>query len=149
MTDKTCYDHTGRKFNNIKEMCKRWRVEPSTFAYRIKQGWSIKDALTVLSYGKIKRKAVKDHKGNCFNSTKEMIEYWGVSTPFLFYLRKKKGCSLEECLTGIQHPAYDHKGNRFNSVSDMIEHYHIPKGTYYTRKSKGWTLEECLLGKVV
>ena len=142
-------DHKGRKFKTTKAMCKFWGVDPSTFSYRMKMGYSLELALTALPHEKCRGKLVEDHLGNKFNSVKEMIEYWGVSTPFLFYLRKKKGCSLEECLTGIQHPAYDHKGNRFNSVSDMIKHYHIAKGTYYTRKNKGWTLEECLLGKVV
>ncbi len=146
---EVCVDHKGRKFKTRKAMCEFWGVGPSTFSYRMKIGRSLEFALTASSHERCRGKLVEDHMGNKFNSVIEMIEYWGVSTPFLFYLRKKKGCSLEECLTGIQHPAYDHKGNRFNSVTDMIEHYHISKGTYYTRKNKGWTLEECLLGRVV
>ena len=149
MTDKICYDHNGKKFKNKKEMCKHWKISPGAFTYRIKCGRSLKDALTMPPYAEYKGTKVKDHTGREFNSLIEMIEFWDVSSPTLFYQRRKKGCSLEECLTGIQHPAYDHKGNRFNSVKDMLEHYGILSATYYTRKNKGWTLEECLLGKAV
>ena len=146
---KVWVDHKGRKFKTRKAMCEFWGIEPSTFSYRMKIGHPLEFALTASAHEKGRGKLVEDHMGNKFNSVKEMIEYWGVSTPFLLYLRKKKGFSLEECLTGIKHPVYDHKGNKFKSVKDMTWYYQVSTKTFYSRRGRGWTLEECLLGKVV
>lgn len=95
-----CYDHKGRKFKNINEMCKHWRVSPSTYKYRIKCGKSLEYALTAERYRDYKGKTATDHKGNRFNTVREMMEYWGIDTPDLYYARKRHGWTLEERLTG-------------------------------------------------
>ena len=41
-----CKDHLGNKFNSIKSMCDKWGIPNDTYNFRIKNGWSIEDALT-------------------------------------------------------------------------------------------------------
>lgn len=41
-----CKDHLGNEFDTMTAMCRFWNVERARFIYRIKNGWSIKNALT-------------------------------------------------------------------------------------------------------
>lgn len=43
---KTVSDHLGNKFETIKKMCEYWGITSFTFAKRIKNGKSLKEALT-------------------------------------------------------------------------------------------------------
>lgn len=38
-------DYNGREYTSIKQMAKAWGMSPSTLYYRIRNGWSIDDAL--------------------------------------------------------------------------------------------------------
>ena len=105
MRHKECVDHKGHKFRTVLAMCKYWKVEPTTFQYRIKCGKSLEFALTAPSYSNYtvpKKGIVKDHEGNEFYSVKEMLEHWGIEYSSLYYNRKRNGWTLEECLTGIR-----------------------------------------------
>ena len=42
---KTCTDHTGRKFNSIKEMCNYWNIPYKVYNSRRRLGWTLKDIL--------------------------------------------------------------------------------------------------------
>ena len=41
-----CWDHLGRKYESLAEMCRAWGVDARAFGNRIQYGWSIKGALT-------------------------------------------------------------------------------------------------------
>ena len=43
---KPCTDFEGRKFSTTKEMCEYYEIDPRIFRLRIKNGWSLKMALT-------------------------------------------------------------------------------------------------------
>lgn len=39
-------DHIGNRFNSIKELCAFWQISYTTYAFRLKSGWSLKKTLT-------------------------------------------------------------------------------------------------------
>jgi hypothetical protein len=43
---KQCTDHLGNEYPSITAMCKAYNIPTQTYGMRIKQGWSVKDALT-------------------------------------------------------------------------------------------------------
>ena len=42
----TCQDHLGTVYSSKSEMCKKYGINRCTFNQRIKNGWSLEDALT-------------------------------------------------------------------------------------------------------
>lgn len=86
-----------------------------------------------------------DHTGRTFDTQKDMLSFWGVTTD-VFWRRRKKGLSLEECLTtkGRKQPAYDHLGNEYASRTAMAAHYGINVRTLNNRLKSKWPLEKAL-----
>ena len=146
MNSKVCYDHKGRRFANKEAMCKFWKVDATTFTYRINHGRSLEFALTALSYADIKGKAIEDHEGNKFDSVVKMLDYWGIESPSVYYNRRRSGWTLEEALTGVHITAQDHEGREFNTVRAMTAYWGIDVNAYYGRIRNGWTQEEALTG---
>ena len=44
--DVSCVDHRGTSFLDEKQMCAYWGVKLLTFRRRIKDGWTLEEALT-------------------------------------------------------------------------------------------------------
>lgn len=42
-----CYDHLGNKFGSYKEMCEFYNISKSTYNSRIREGWTLAEALTI------------------------------------------------------------------------------------------------------
>ncbi|WP_414732952.1 hypothetical protein [Acetobacterium carbinolicum] len=74
-------------------MCLHWGVKEYVFNDRIKDGWTLEEALE----GKNPNTAV-DHLGKKYDTLKEMCAYWGMKS-YIFKDRIKDGWSLEEALT--------------------------------------------------
>lgn len=90
-----------------------------------------------------------DHTGREFGTQKEMLDFWGI-TMDVFWRRRKKGLSLEECLTkGRRQPAYDHLGNKYANKSEMARRYGISVKTMNNRLKSGWPLEKALTAPIV
>lgn len=93
---------------------------------------------------KKRTESVQDHNGKQFKTVKDMLAYYGVSSS-TFSHRKKKGLSLEECLTPPKAVVVqDHLGNQFNTEKEMCEYHGVASSTFYGRKKKRLSLEECL-----
>lgn len=98
-------------------------------------------------------KSCVDHLGNSFDSLKLMVQHYGISLK-LYYNRKCKGLTLEECLAPVNSMSRksrktpkvikDHLGKTFTSVSVMLKYHEVNTSTYYRKKKEGLTLEECL-----
>ena len=101
-TPIVCYDHKGRKFNTLIDMCRFWNISPSTYKYRRQCGKSVEEALTAKAYHEYNGKPVTDHEGNVFPTVRKMMQHWGIEEPELYYARKSHGWTLEERLTGIR-----------------------------------------------
>lgn len=141
---KKVVDHTGRRFNTIKEMCEAWGISYSTYSGRISRGMSLKDALTVSTSSRF---AVKDHLGNVFSSINKMCEYYGVK--FVTYQQRiHNGWGIEKALTM---PLYckdgvikDHLGNEYRTITSMCEAWGIYYGEYHSRRNVGLSVEDAL-----
>ena len=144
-TTLECYDHLGNKFSSQKEMCEHYGLHYSTLTKRLKQGMSLKDALTCKD-----RHVCYDHLGNEFASRVEMGKYYGINYAALSK-RLESGMSIKDALTvkvsnGTE--CQDHLGNKFNSVNDMCRHYNISSVTFRGRVTKGWSIKDALTKKV-
>ena len=109
---RVCFDHLGTKFTSVSAMLEHHGVDKNTYYKRKTKGFSLDICLspvdTIIPEDKHKNKPCKDHNGKEFNSVMEMVEYHGVSQN-LFYTRKNKGFSLEECLSPHRLERRDYK----------------------------------------
>lgn len=95
----TCTDHKGNDYSSFSAMCKAYCKCRVTVAARLKNGASLEDALTkeILPDTKTCKNST-DHKGNVYQSFKEMCEAYGKQAG-LVRSRLRNGMSLEEALT--------------------------------------------------
>lgn len=130
------------------DILKKNGISKGAYFARLRLGWDKDKAMTVPI--RIK-KAVYDHKGNKFDTVREMVAHYGIS-PSQFSKRRKKGWTLEECLHPTKQKTTeivrDHKGNRFETIREMVAHYGITESQFHHRKKIGMTLEECLQPKI-
>ena len=133
-------DHLGNVYETVKAMANHYGLALDTYNRRIKKGWSIEKALTEPIDTTKHGKPEIDHFGNKFNTLKDMCNYYGV-TVSAFSIRRKKGYSLEYCLT---HQQKNHRvitdfiGNKFGSEEEMCRHYNISHSKYLHRINSGY-----------
>lgn len=95
----TTVDHLGNHYDSLKEMCQYYNINPSVFNKRLNRKWTIEKALTTPTNKKNgKPKIVTDHKGNHYNSIKDMAKSYNINDKKL-YSRIKLGWSIEKALT--------------------------------------------------
>lgn len=87
-------DHLGNKYKSKAEMCRAYNISREQFKDRIKNGWTLKDALTTPS----NKKEYWDHLGNRYDTLTKMCEAYGI-TLATYINRIKYGYSLKEALT--------------------------------------------------
>ena len=98
VTEKITTDHLGNRFNSYDEMCKYWNKQKQTVVNRLKNGWTLKEALeTPIRTRGYRGKEAIDHLGNHFNSQSEMCSYWNKSLCTVLN-RVKSGWSLKDAL---------------------------------------------------
>ena len=89
-------DHKGNKFKSVMEMAKAYGKDANTVYSRLRDGWSIEDALTTDANSRYKE--CIDHKGNKFKSIAEMARAYGKEPGIVNY-RLQRGWSIEDALT--------------------------------------------------
>lgn len=105
----------GKTYNTLQELCKAYDINYSTVRSRLRSGLNLRDAITLKTKSdskeikssrnrrltvdeKVKlRLQVVDHKGNKFNSLKEMLKHYKI-TEQAYRKRYKDGWTLEEIL---------------------------------------------------
>ncbi len=108
-----------------------------------------------------KSKKIYDHKGQAFESKRDMCSFYGIKTDHLLS-RLKLGWSLEDALetpvkynkrsyadnpsrpTDEENGCWDHEGNYFVSKIAKCRYYHIPFVTYGARIRYGWSEKKAL-----
>ena len=149
MAKKKCIDHKGNVFNSLNEMCAYYGVPYSAYYTRLKEGWTLKDALETpavdVQWGKC-----KDHLGNEFESVVEMCNHWGI--PYARFLNRLNNLkwSLKDSLErpkqfeGAGRSCRDHNGKQFRSITEMCKYYNIEVGTLNGRLKLNWSLKDAL-----
>lgn len=135
-------DHLGNKYGSIKEMCRHYNINISTYRTRLRMGWSLEAILTT---GNMRPEnkviPIKDHLGNEFRSKAEMCDHYGVQK-HTFLNRIKNGNDLETALTKS---VTDTLGHQFESREDMYNLYRMHRTTFKRRIQKGWSTADALL----
>ena len=133
-------DHLGNVYSSIKEMANHYGLALDTYQRRIKNGWSIEKALTEPIDTTKHGKSETDHLGNRFDTIKDMCNHYNI-TVSAFLIRRKKGYSLEYCLTHQQKNhriITDFAGNKFGSEEEMCRYYNISHSKYLHRINSGY-----------
>lgn len=170
---KTVSDHLGNTYQSVKEMCAAHAVNPSTYQCRIRNGYTVEEALTgnrkkvvqppspkvpttkkeqstkKVVPPKKPKDSVTDHLGNEYGSILEMCQAYGIRVDTFKY-RLKHGSSLEDALTRTPSmvttniPCQDHLGNQYISQTEMARAYGLTKEQFIARKRNGWDTERIL-----
>ena len=142
---KMCKDHLGNTYSSIKEMCVHYGVPFKLYSGRIRQGWTIEQALTKST----KDTYCQDHQGCSFTDIKAMCAHYGINR-ITYAKRRKMGWSLKDALTiPCNSIVYDHVGKGYDSLKDMCKAYKIPYATYINRVSRlGWDIEKALTTQI-
>ena len=139
---KIITDHMGNTFVSISELCKHWNVRRSTYNIRIKQGWSIKDALTTppSKINSTEKQQWTDHIGNTYESLNAMCATYGITHHTFSTRVQKLGWSVEQALnadiTIHSNETSDPFGNTFPTSRDMYNYYNITESVYKYRTQK-------------
>jgi hypothetical protein len=91
----TCEDHLGNKFPSKSAMCKHYGLSSNTLDKRLKDGLTLKEALTKgvspFAY------SIHDHHGQGYQNVNSMCRHYNID-PDLFTTRLRNGWTLEEAL---------------------------------------------------
>lgn len=159
-----CEDHKGNVYGSRREMLAAYGISESTFSRRKLAGMPLHDILEAPKRsGKRCSRSIpcQDHKGNSYESKKDMLKAYGISRQ-VFHNRIKNGYTLQQALelpTGSRSPVNpktraahddhepkyrDHLGNGFPSINAMCSYWHISPATYRSRVKTGCGLEDAL-----
>lgn len=138
-----CMDHLGNCYQSKKEMYRSYGVDASTVLTRLKNGWTLKDALETPT----KRREAVDHLGNRYSSVAEMCRHYEISIS-QYETRMQHGWSIERALeTPVKNTdtqCKDHLGNEYSSFSKMCNAYGKNPATVMGRIKHGWELGDAL-----
>ncbi len=145
MPIQACKDHKGNEYRSIAEMCRFYKVDRSVFGDRIKNGFTLEEALT--TKGNRHYVPSVDHLGQQFPSENAMCRHWRIKHN-TYQRRIKEGWTKKEALTtpavSTTQEVKDHLGNVYPHKTAMCENYGVERTVYNTRIKKGWTVEEAL-----
>lgn len=162
MNKKQCVDHNGKRYNSINDMCKAYGITRNMYESRKAKGCPLEQILDPKKDSSKLFAGVKctDHKGQEFDSVRDMCNYYHISTG-MYYKGIKDGISLERVLTGtvkeqpktqieelyrpeLNVKCKDHLNNKYDSITQMCAHYNILPDTYFARIQIGWSKEKAL-----
>lgn len=141
-------DHLGHVFEQKKAMCDYYDITVGAFDGRIKQHWSLKEALTkpVVQFERShgNRVAVE---GKIYNSIQDACAAYGMQYNTYHY-RVGIGFTPQEALMlgrlGVEKPCKDHFGNPYPQMKQMCMRYHISVRAFLGRRQAGLQLADAL-----
>lgn len=137
-------DHKGTEWRTKRDMANHYNIPYQTFKYRMRHGWSLKDALEIEPENPGEPIPARDHLGKDYPSMTAMFRAWGVQ-PNVAFSRLKSGRTIEETLT-MKGRVCDYEGRWFTSHKAMCKYHKVNYETYLDRKEKNWTIKERLTG---
>lgn len=147
---KRWFDHKGKEFHTLSELCAHYNISISTYRKKLLAGYPLKQILTEpnITNGRISRIECTDYLGNHFPSEADMCKYHGIKYT-TFKRRKRMGWTGKALLekpkkTNHSRGCKDHKGNEFPNLNKMCGFYKISTATYYSRIKMGWSLRKTL-----
>lgn len=144
---KKCKDHLGQKFDQLEDMCRQHNISVAAFNYRLQQGYSVEDALTLpLNHGKtvvVGDKVYSSISSACKDNNID---------PQTYTYRLQQGLSVEDALSperlrmreALGKQCEDHLGNKYIQTKQMCDHYGIQLQTYMKRIQRGYSVKDAL-----
>lgn len=136
-------DHLGNSYSSERTMCEHYNIKHNAFQRRIKQGWSLEDALTkpVVST----TQECTDHLGNTYKNKTEMCKAWGVRRETV-NTKLRAGISLKDALeVPTEDLSVEYNGLVYRSLSKLAQ----AAGVKYERLSQyvrnGMAIEEAVV----
>lgn len=111
--EQPCTDHQGRKYDSISDMARAYDLPATIVIGRFYRGWDLKTALTAPIGYRIPKTVCSDHLGNVFNTQKEMLAFWGISSA-AYRARLKSGMTQQRALTAPKW--YQHKEDGYDKT---------------------------------
>ena len=132
---KLITDHTGKTYKSISAMCKAWNMTRTTYNARIKNGWSIEQALTTpRKEVNMEKQTWKDHNGIEYESLNKMCKAYGITHHTFSTRLNKLGWTLEKALTTSNiinaSECTDFMNRTFPTKNDMAHYYGLPSHTF-------------------
>ena len=143
---KEVRDHLGVTYFSAVEMCLYYGVDLNLYYVRLRNGWTLEDALTKDVADICKECA--DHLNNVYPSITAMAVHYGIHEYTLRY-RLRNGWSLESALTETIRispgkACVDHLGNSFDSSAALCRFWHISYHTFLERLDRGWSIQDAI-----
>lgn len=141
----------GKPFQRLKDVAKFYEIEPNTVCCRMRDGWTLEEALGVSAREKSKYNGIDIVvKGIKYKSVKAASEAHGLNYKCVHY-RLKNGYSLEQAFL-FEDFDYSSKpkkliieGKPYESLRDACRYYGIDKDVLSARINRyGWTVEQAL-----
>lgn len=145
-------DHCGNTFSSFVAMCKFYNMIEHTVRRRLREGWTLKEALTTSTHNQVCGiiEEVYDHNGYCYESKTAMCAHYGINVRTYSTRVNSAKMSVKDALTRPVNMQYhgkkciDHLGNEYPSLLAMCRHYGIHRMKYKNRIKLGWSQEDAL-----
>ena len=134
--------YNGKVYSSHASLARELGISHAHISRYLSQGMSIEDIVEEYN-----SKYVTDHLGNKFNTRKDMLKHWGISST-TYQDRLNRGWSMEKSLSTPtkkkrQPQEYtDFKGNIFPTATSMAKEYGVSLVTLRKLLNKGNTPEE-------
>lgn len=136
----------GKKFNNLKNASKHFKVDYKKFISRIHSGWSPEQAAG-LQKPKIPKNNVQVKiNGKKFDSVRDAAKYYGVSDNTARN-RIKNGWNIKDAVTTKKinlSKEIKFNGKTFKSIRKLAKFYKVSSGTLARKLSKGISVKDAL-----
>lgn len=135
-------EYNGKVYGSYSLLAKDLGISHSHMSKCLSKGMSIDEIVEEYN-----SKYSTDHLGNKFNTRKDMLKYWGISSSS-YQDRINRGWSIEKSLStptkSIRRPQEytDFKGNVFPTATSMAKEYGVALVTLLKLLDKGNTPEE-------
>ncbi len=144
------------KYYYKKELAKKFNQKTDTVYYRLKQGWSLEDALKSPLHTQNRGTGI-EYKGKTYRSIRELAKKQGINPKTVNY-RLSLGWSLEDAVekavrsrTNIEvvptpkaeKRKIEYKG-KYYYIKELAKKYNQKTPTVYYRLKQGWSLEDAL-----
>ena len=135
----------GKEYASRAELARAYGINITTFSSRLKEGWTMDEALGVVKRQHRKGIPIR-YDGKEYSSKSELARAYGTNIK-AFSSRLKKGWTMDEALGVVKHRngkliRYD--GKEYASRAELARAYGIHIKTFSSRLREGWTMDEAL-----
>ncbi len=139
--------YNGKEYSSESELARVYGIKITTFSYRLKEGWTIDEALGVVKRQHGRSVPIR-YGGKEYSSKSELARAYGTNIKTFSY-RLKKGWTIDEALGVVKRQHGNGKlirydGKEYLSKSELARVYGINITTFSSRLKKGWTIDEAL-----